>query len=187
MASGTTGRHLFSEIMVVSIRTKTTTRQTGAPCHFLDERDQVRQGSLVVKCWQTIPSNDVVELLLDLHSNVGIYDRSDYEPIRYRDRRKRGLSPPRHHWIVESVCRTSWSISGAAIGNTTYSIDTRAERRRQRVSDFDVGHPLVPSFGQAVCAHAFLRSFSFEASLDVVKEVQICLGIFRADRFKRRQ
>lgn len=129
MASGTTGRHLFGEIMAVNIRAGTTIRQAGAPRHFLDECNQVRQGSLVVECWQTVSSDDVIELLLDLHSNVGICDRSDYESIRYRYLRKRGLSSPRHHRIVESVCRTGWSISAAAIGKITYSIDTRAERR----------------------------------------------------------
>ena len=83
MASGTTGRHLFDAITVVSTRGEKTARQTGAPCNFLDERDQVRQGLLVIKRWQTVPSDDAVELLLDPHSNVGICEYSDYELIRY--------------------------------------------------------------------------------------------------------
>ena len=69
----------------------------------------------------------------------------------------------------------------------TYGIDACTERRRQCISDLDIGHPLITAMRQAIGRHAILRDPGFATSFNTVEKTHVSFPIFVANLLKNFQ
>jgi hypothetical protein len=81
------------------------------------------------------------------------------------------ICSPIDHFIAESVCgyRSLKTSDYVVKEEPAYGIDTRTERRGQRISYVDVGQALITAMRQAIGCHAILRDPGFITLLNVVE------------------